>query len=207
MEKYKFGVLGVGPVGGIMAAHLVKAGHDVTLIDVMKAHMNEIKKSGLSVTGFKEIDAQFPEKNICYGIDELAGKEIDYLFISVKASILPQILPIIKQVVKPGIKFIALQNDEILIPEDLKSIIPTIDENINKLCPGKKKRKLKFSTKKTEIGKDIVCYDLVAVPQNESEKIIAKELTPEETLQKQINDEFKEICKEIACLNENEKCN
>ena len=110
MDKYKFGVLGVGPVGGIMAAHLVNAGHDVTIIDVMKAHMDEIKKSGLSVTGFKEINAQFPEKNICYGIDELAGKEIDYLFISVKASVLPQILPIIKQVVKPGIKFIVLQN-------------------------------------------------------------------------------------------------
>ena len=110
MDKYKFGVLGVGPVGGIMAAHLVNAGHDVTIIDVMKAHMDEIKKSGLSVTGFKEINAQFPEKNICYGIDELADKEIDYLFISVKASILPQILPIIKQVVKPDIKFIALQN-------------------------------------------------------------------------------------------------
>jgi 2-dehydropantoate 2-reductase len=110
MDKYKFGVLGVGPVGGIMAAHLVNAGHDVTIIDVMKAHMDEIKKSGLSVTGFKEIKAQFPKKNICYGIDELEGKEIDYLFISVKASILPQILPIIKQVVKPGNKFIALQN-------------------------------------------------------------------------------------------------
>lgn len=110
MDKYKFGVLGVGPVGGIMAAHLAKAGYNVTLIDVMKAHMDEIKKSGLSVTGFKEINAQFPEKNICYGIDELTAKEIDFLFISVKASVLPQILPIIKQVVKPGITFISLQN-------------------------------------------------------------------------------------------------
>jgi 2-dehydropantoate 2-reductase len=110
MDKYKFGVLGIGPVGGIMAAHLINAGHDVIIIDAMKAHMDEIKKSGLSVTGFKEINAQFPEKNICYGIDELIGKDVDYLFISVKASVLSQILPIIKQVVKPGITLIALQN-------------------------------------------------------------------------------------------------
>ena len=110
MNKYRFGVLGVGPVGGIMAAHLAKAGHDVTLIDVMKAHMDEIKKSGLSVTGFKEMNVSFPKNNICYGIDELKDKDVDVLFISVKASILPQILPMLKQVVKPGMTFIALQN-------------------------------------------------------------------------------------------------
>jgi len=110
MNKYKFGVLGIGPVGGIMAAHLAKSGHDVIIIDVMKAHMDEIKKSGLSITGFKDLNATFSKNNICYGIDELNDKDIDYLFISVKASILPQILPIIKQVVKPGMTFIALQN-------------------------------------------------------------------------------------------------
>jgi 2-dehydropantoate 2-reductase len=110
MDKYKFGVLGVGPVGGIMAAHLANAGHDVTLIDVMKAHMDEIKKSGLSITGFKEFNAQFSKNNMCYGIDELNNKDVDVLFISVKASILLQILPLLKQVVKPGMTFIALQN-------------------------------------------------------------------------------------------------
>jgi len=110
MNKYKFGVIGVGPVGGIMAAHLAKAGHEVTLVDILKAHMDEIKKSGLSVTGFKDLNASFSEKNICYGIDELRDKKVDYLFISVKASALPQILPSLKQVVKPGMTFIALQN-------------------------------------------------------------------------------------------------
>ncbi len=55
MNKYKFGILGAGPVGSIMAAHLAKAGHDVTLIDILKTHMDEIKKSGLSVKGFKDL--------------------------------------------------------------------------------------------------------------------------------------------------------
>lgn len=110
MEKYKFGIIGAGPVGGIMGAHLAKAGHNVIFIDILKAHMDEIKKSGLSVTGVKDIDVTFSENNLCYGIDELSEKDIDYLFISVKASVLPQILPIIKQVAKPGITYIALQN-------------------------------------------------------------------------------------------------
>lgn len=110
MEKYKFGIIGAGPVGGIMGAHLAKAGHNVILIDILKAHMDEIKKIGLSITGVKDIDVKFSEKNLCYGIDKLSEKDVDYLFISVKASVLPQILPILKQVVKKEMTFIALQN-------------------------------------------------------------------------------------------------
>ena len=110
MDKYKFGIIGVGPVGSIMAAHLAKAGHNVTLVDILKAHMDEIKKNGLSITGFKELNVPFSEKNLCYGIDEMSGKDIDVVFISVKASVLPQILPMLKQVTKPGMTFIALQN-------------------------------------------------------------------------------------------------
>ena len=110
MDEHRFGIIGVGPVGGIMGAHLAKAGHNVIFIDILKAHMDEIKKSGLSITGVKDIDVTFSEKNLCYGIDELSEKDVDYLFISVKASVLPQILPILKQVAKPGITYIALQN-------------------------------------------------------------------------------------------------
>ena len=121
MDKYRFGILGVGPVGSIMAAHLVKAGYNVSLVDILKAHMDEIKKNGLTITGFKEMNVSFPERNLCYGIDELNDKNIDILFISVKASVLPQILPILKQVIKPGITFVSLQNgldNEELIAEE-----------------------------------------------------------------------------------------
>jgi len=110
MSKYKFGVIGVGPVGGIMGVHLAKAGHDVILVDILKAHMDEIKRNGLTITGFKDINTPFPKDNICYGIDELSGKDIEVIFISVKASVLSQILPILKQVAKPGMTIISLQN-------------------------------------------------------------------------------------------------
>jgi 2-dehydropantoate 2-reductase len=110
MSKYKFGIVGAGPVGSIMAAHLAKAGHNVILIDILKSHMDEIKRSGLSITGFKNIKVSFSESNICYGIDELSGKDVDHIFISVKASLLPQILPLLKQVAKSGMTFISLQN-------------------------------------------------------------------------------------------------
>jgi 2-dehydropantoate 2-reductase len=110
LSKQKFGIIGAGPVGAIMGAHLAKAGHDVTLVDILKAHMDEIKNNGLSVTGFKDLKVPFSEKNICYGIDELSGKDVDTVFISVKASALPQVLPILKTIAKPGMTFVALQN-------------------------------------------------------------------------------------------------
>jgi len=110
MDKYRFGIVGVGPVGSIMAAHLAKAGHNVTLVDILRAHMDEIKTNGLSITGFKEMNVPFSRANLCYGIDEMSGKDVDVVFISVKASVLPQILPILKQVAKPGMTFISLQN-------------------------------------------------------------------------------------------------
>jgi len=109
-DEYKFGVIGVGPIGGIMAAHLAKAGHNVTLIDILKDHLDEIKRNGLSLTGFKEMNVPFPRENICYSIDETSEKKIDFVFISVKTSILPKILPLIKKAAKPGMTYISLQN-------------------------------------------------------------------------------------------------
>jgi 2-dehydropantoate 2-reductase len=110
MKEYKFAIVGVGPVGSIMGAHLANAGHDVTLVDILKPHLDEIKRVGLLITGFKELLVPFQEKNLCYHTDDMIRKELDYVFISVKASVLPQILPLMKNVAKPGTTFISLQN-------------------------------------------------------------------------------------------------
>ncbi len=110
VEKFKIGILGVGPTGGILAAHLAQAGHNVVLIDIFKSHMDEIKKNGLKITNLKEFNAQFEKKNIYYSIDELQNKDVDTLFIAVKASHLEEILPKIKNIVKPNTTLISLQN-------------------------------------------------------------------------------------------------
>lgn len=110
MNEKRYAVVGVGPVGGIMAAHLAGAGYRVFLVDVLKDHLEAIRKNGLSVTGTKEMIARFPEDNLCHSIDEMAGKDIDVVFISVKASILPKIVPMLQKVSKPGMTFVSLQN-------------------------------------------------------------------------------------------------
>ncbi len=110
VEKYKFGIIGVGPTGGILAAHLAKAGHNVVLVDINKNHMDKIKKKGLTLTNLKEFNVKFPKENICYYIDELENKEVDTLFIAVKAYYLNEILPKIKKVMEPKTTLISLQN-------------------------------------------------------------------------------------------------
>jgi 2-dehydropantoate 2-reductase len=71
MDGNKYAVLGVGPVGGIMAAHLASAGYGVFLVDILKDHMEAIQKDGLTVTGTKEMSARFPQENLCHSIDEM----------------------------------------------------------------------------------------------------------------------------------------
>ena len=109
-EKYKFGVIGIGPTGGILAAHLAKVGHNMVLVDINKRHMDKIKKKGLTLTNIKKFNVKFPKENICYSIEELENKDIDTLFIAVKASYLNEILPEIKKVTQPNTTLISLQN-------------------------------------------------------------------------------------------------
>ncbi|MFX0104989.1 MAG: ketopantoate reductase family protein [Candidatus Hodarchaeota archaeon] len=109
-EKFKIGIIGVGPTGGILAAHLAKAGQNVVLVDINKSHMDKIKKKGLTLTNLQEFNIKFPKENLCYSIDELQNKEIDALFIAIKASHLEEILPQIKKVVKSETTLISLQN-------------------------------------------------------------------------------------------------
>ncbi len=110
VDDHKFGVVGVGPVGGIMASHLANAGHEVVLVDILEDHLDEIKRSGLTLTGFRELNVRFPQENICYSIDELQNKDVNTIFVSVKASLLERVIPEIAKVVKPDTTFISLQN-------------------------------------------------------------------------------------------------
>ena len=110
LDKLKFGIIGIGPTGGILAAYLVKNGHEVVLVDINQSHMDKIKKKGLTITNLKDFKVKFPRENICYSISELQNKEVDTIFIAVKASHLEEILPQIKKIVNPNTTLISLQN-------------------------------------------------------------------------------------------------
>ena len=102
-----------------MAAHLANRGHDIILVDILKNHMDEIKKNGLRITNDKELCVKFSKENICYSIDELKNRDVNTLFIAVKASLLSQVLLEIRSISKPDMTLISLQNG--LDTEDLIS--------------------------------------------------------------------------------------
>jgi 2-dehydropantoate 2-reductase len=47
----RFLVWGAGAIGGTLGAHLAHAGHDVTLVDNVREHVDAIERDGLRITG------------------------------------------------------------------------------------------------------------------------------------------------------------
>jgi 2-dehydropantoate 2-reductase len=105
----KMAVVGVGPVGGVLAAHLAHAGHYVVLCDVQKPHLDAIKRRGLSITGFLELTAGC--ERVAYSISELSRfPAVDTIVIATKASVLPRLVPEIERIARPGMRLISCQN-------------------------------------------------------------------------------------------------
>ena len=105
----KFAIVGVGPVGGILAAHLAHAGHYVVSCDVQTPHLNVIKEQGLSLTGVSKMTAQCDR--VAYTVSELSNfPEVNTIIISTKASILPELIQEITKIAQPDMRFISCQN-------------------------------------------------------------------------------------------------
>jgi 2-dehydropantoate 2-reductase len=105
----KIAIVGIGPVGGILAAHLSFAGRYVVLCDIQKPHLDTIRDRGLSVTGFLEMVAKC--ECVAYSVSELSNfPELDTIIIATKASVLPRLIPEISRIVRPGTRIVSCQN-------------------------------------------------------------------------------------------------
>jgi 2-dehydropantoate 2-reductase len=105
----KIAIVGAGPVGGILGAHLACAGHYVVLCDIQKPHLDAIKTRGLSITGCSELIGRC--ERVAYGIAELSRfPAVDTIVIATKASVLPRLVPEIRKIARPGMQFISCQN-------------------------------------------------------------------------------------------------
>jgi 2-dehydropantoate 2-reductase len=104
----KIAIVGTGPVGGILGAHLAHAGHYVVLCDIQKPHLDAIKERGLFVTGFLEMTAEC--ERLAYSLSELSNFAVDTVVIATKSSVLHRIMPELIEVVRPETRFISCQN-------------------------------------------------------------------------------------------------
>ncbi len=92
-QKYKIGIIGLGPVGLVLAAHFQEAGCEIHICDVEKKKINLIRSDGIELSGKIEKSTFF--KRVYSSISELLEQEIDILISAVKAyhvdSVLDQI--------------------------------------------------------------------------------------------------------------------
>jgi len=108
----RYAVIGIGPIGSILSAHLSKEGIDVTLVDILKERLLAIKKKGLKVKDPKgHTTGDFIEypKKFLYSLKEI--KEKPYLiFICVKTYCLMDVASEISEVFPSPPKIVVFQN-------------------------------------------------------------------------------------------------
>src|SRR5713101_931071 len=109
----KIAVVGVGAVGGYTGAHMVRAGEDVTFIDMWPAHVDEMKKNGLRIT-HHEGEEPFTVKVRALHLTEAQqlAKEapIDIAFVCTKSYDRQWAALLIRQYLAPGGYLVSLQN-------------------------------------------------------------------------------------------------
>lgn len=93
VNKYKIGIIGLGPIGLVLAVHFKQAGCEVAICDMDKRKINLIRKEGIELVG--KINKIACLKHIYSSIPELMEHKFDLLISAVKAyhvdSVLDQI--------------------------------------------------------------------------------------------------------------------
>lgn len=119
-KKPTVGVIGLGPVGSILAAHLANGKVDVVVQDAMPNIRLKVIQDGISISGITEFHAKIDK--VAGSIREIAESGVEIVFIVTKACYLEDILPEIKQIYTPKMKVVSFQNgldNERLIAEQL----------------------------------------------------------------------------------------
>jgi 2-dehydropantoate 2-reductase len=93
--KKTIGVVGMGPVGQILAVYLKEAGCNVVLCDRGKEKINLIRKEGITLEGVIRKHAYF--KNVFTSMDDLMVQKPEILFFAVKAHHMPSLLAPFKE--------------------------------------------------------------------------------------------------------------
>ena len=105
-------VIGIGPIGSILSAHLLKERIDVTLVDILKERLLVIEKKGLTVKDPRsQISGDFTEypKKFLFSLKGIKEKP-DLIFICVKTYCLMDVASEISKTFPSPPKIVVFQN-------------------------------------------------------------------------------------------------
>jgi 2-dehydropantoate 2-reductase len=109
MKPKTIAVIGAGPVGGILAAHLLSAGHEVLLVDTWKEHIEHIRANGLHLSGKHEMLVR--PTQLFASIGDLGDIKPECVFLCTKACYLDSVLDTMSNALKESSAvFISFQN-------------------------------------------------------------------------------------------------
>ncbi|GAB4260874.1 MAG: hypothetical protein Kow0079_17670 [Vicingaceae bacterium] len=118
-KPYKIGIIGLGPVGSILAVKLSEAGCDVSICVRNEVKFQKIKQEGIVLENVINSKAKFV--NIYKNISDLKDKNLDYIIVSVKTYHVPKLINRLAELNNENTKVIIAQNgidvEELLIPE------------------------------------------------------------------------------------------
>lgn len=89
-NQLRIGIIGLGPVGCVLAAHLIESDAFVVVCDIMPQKMDKIKKSGIQLK--HTIKKKVKVENVCYTVQELQMYDLDLAIVSVKTPGLKKVL-------------------------------------------------------------------------------------------------------------------
>ncbi|MBI2966308.1 MAG: 2-dehydropantoate 2-reductase [Bacteroidetes bacterium] len=104
----KVGVVGLGPVGMILAVHLKEAGLKVAICDIDKVKINLIRREGIRIEGIMQKRHFFD--HVFSGINEMTSFQPDIVFVSVKSYHTPSSVEEMAHLKNINTVFISAQN-------------------------------------------------------------------------------------------------
>jgi len=107
-RNYKVGIIGMGPIGQILAVHFKEAGCEVALTDLVKEKTNLISEKGIELDGVINKSAQF--RHVYFSTAELLEHDLDILICSAKTYHVDSILEQIAAGMKKELFLLSAQN-------------------------------------------------------------------------------------------------
>ena len=105
--------VGVGAVGGYVAGHLTRAGHDVTLIDAWPEHVEHMRRRGIELSGTTAAERHTVPVKALHITDVqrlVKEKQVDIAFLSVKSYDTEWAAQLIRPYLAPDGFVVSLQN-------------------------------------------------------------------------------------------------